>query len=111
MTRRGSREGSTLEERPSKELQRIRTQAQRSQPAAPLSAIDGERMDGPEEGRKRAHEMAGDAIDGVSDVSASLEDQANRKRRLLEGPDEFQIVRVDRARTKPRSRSSSAKPS
>jgi hypothetical protein len=43
-----------------------------------------------EERRKRAHEMAGDAIDGLSDVSANLEDQASRKRSLLEGPDEFQ---------------------
>jgi len=59
-------------------------------------------MDGLEERRKRAHEMAGAAIDGVSDVSASLEDQASRKHNLLEGPDEFQIVRVDRAKTKPR---------
>ena len=70
MTRRGYREGSTLEERLSNEFQRIRTQAQRSQPAAP-SAIDEESADGPEERRKRAHEMAGHAIDGVSDVTAS----------------------------------------
>ena len=100
MTRRGYREGSTLEERLSNEFERIRTQARRSQPAAPPS--DEELMDGLEERRQRAHEMAGDAIDGASDGSASLEDQASRKRSLLEGPDEFQIVRLDRAKTKPR---------
>lgn len=102
MTRRGYREGSTLEERLSNEFQRIRTQAQRWQPAVAPSAIDEEPIGGLEERRKRAHEMAGDAIDDVSDASASLEDQASRKRSLLEGPDEFQIVRVDRAKTKPR---------
>ena len=102
MTRRGYREGSTLEERLSNEFQRIRAQAQRSQPAAAPSAIDEEPIDGLEERRKRAHEMAGDAIDGVSDVSASLEDPASRKRSLPEGPDEFQIARFDRAKTKPR---------
>lgn len=100
MTRRGYREGSTLEERLSNEFQRIRTQAPRWQPT--VAPIDEEPIDGLEERRKRAHEMAGDAIDGVSDVSASSEDQASRKRSLLEGPDEFQIVRVDRAKTKPR---------
>jgi hypothetical protein len=102
MTRRGYRGGSTLEERLSNEFQRIRTQARGRQPVAPPPVINEEPTDGLEERRKRMHEMAGDAIDGVSDVSASLEDQASRKRSLLEGPDEFQIVRVDRAKTNPR---------
>jgi hypothetical protein len=102
MTRRGYRGGSTLEERLSNEFQRIRTQAHGRQPVAPPPVINEEPMDGLDERRKRMHEMAGDAIDGVSDVSASLEDQASRKRSLLEGPDEFQIVRVDRAKTNPR---------
>jgi hypothetical protein len=67
-----------------------------------LPAIDGNPMNDLEERRKRVHEMAGDAIDGISDVSAGLEDHASRKRSLLEGPDEFQIIRMDRARAKPR---------
>jgi hypothetical protein len=95
MPQRGYGEDSTQGERPSSE------QAQEQQPAASSSSINEEPTDNLEKRRKRAHEMAGDAIDGVSDVSASLGDQASRKRRLLEGPDEFQIIRVDRAKAKP----------
>ena len=43
----------------------------------------------------RANEMAAKAIDGLIDPAASTEEAANRKRRLLKGPEEFREVRVD----------------
>jgi Arc/MetJ-type ribon-helix-helix transcriptional regulator len=46
--------------------------------------------------KKRAHEMAGTAIDDMMDTATSPDDQASRKRRLLKGPEEFRNVRVDR---------------
>ena len=49
------------------------------------------------EGQKlRAREMAGNTIDRMTDSEASPEDQADRKRRLLKGPEEFREARVDR---------------
>lgn len=46
--------------------------------------------------RSRASEMAGNELDLMADKSASVEDQATRKKRLLKGPTEFQEVRKDR---------------
>jgi hypothetical protein len=43
----------------------------------------------------RANEMAAKTIDGLIDPAASTEEVANRKRRLLKGPEEFREVRVD----------------
>ena len=43
----------------------------------------------------RANEMAAKAIDGLIDPAASTEEAANRKRRLLKGPEEFREARVD----------------
>jgi hypothetical protein len=40
--------------------------------------------------KKRAHEMAGTAIDNMMDTATSPDD------RLLKGPEEFRNVRVDR---------------
>ena len=57
MTRRGYREGSTLEERLSNEFQRIRTQTKRSQPAAPPSAVDEEPVEGLELANEKAAEV------------------------------------------------------
>jgi hypothetical protein len=48
----------------------------------------------------RAREIAGKAIDKMTDTTASSEDQATRKKRLLRGPEEFQTVRVDQAKRK-----------
>jgi hypothetical protein len=49
------------------------------------------------EGQKlRAREMAGKAIDKMTDTTAAPDDQAARKKRLLKGPEEFREVRVDR---------------
>jgi hypothetical protein len=47
--------------------------------------------------RERAREMAGNAIDEMSDDTASADEQASRKRRLVKGPEEFQRVRRDRS--------------
>jgi hypothetical protein len=44
--------------------------------------------------------MASDQLDQLVDQSASTEQQANRKRRLLKRPEEFQSVRVDRVKQK-----------
>lgn len=49
-----------------------------------------------DEQKQRAREMAGKAIDKMSDDSAQAEDQASRKRRLLKGPEEFRELRIDR---------------
>ena len=48
--------------------------------------------------KERARELAGDAIDEMSDTTASVSDQDNRRRRLIGGPEEFQRVRRDRDR-------------
>ena len=44
---------------------------------------------------RKAAEMAGDIIDQHADLSASSEEQASRKRRLLRGPKEFRELRRD----------------
>jgi metal-responsive CopG/Arc/MetJ family transcriptional regulator len=44
--------------------------------------------------------MASDQLDQLVDQSASAEQQATRKGRLLKGPEEFQSVRVDRSISK-----------
>jgi hypothetical protein len=50
----------------------------------------------PNEGQKlRAREMAAKTIDRMADSKVSAEDQADRKRRLLKGPEEFRDTRVD----------------
>jgi hypothetical protein len=43
----------------------------------------------------RAKEMAAKTIDSLNDPAASTEEVANRKRRLLKGPEEFREARVD----------------
>jgi Ribbon-helix-helix protein, copG family len=48
----------------------------------------------------RAREMAGVAIDRMTDIAAPADDQAGRKRRLLKGPEEFRDTRVDRPKRK-----------
>jgi hypothetical protein len=44
---------------------------------------------------RKAAEMAGDIIDQHADLSASSEEQASRKQRLLKGPKEFRDIRRD----------------
>ena len=44
----------------------------------------------------KANAMAGKQFDELVDASASADQQATRKGRLLRGPEEFQSVRIDR---------------
>jgi hypothetical protein len=44
----------------------------------------------------RAKELAGHAIEQMSDSTAHPEERASRGRRLTKGPEEFREVRVDR---------------
>ena len=48
--------------------------------------------------RRRARKMAGEVIDNMVDASATADDQAARKKRLLNGPEEFSHVRLDGAK-------------
>jgi hypothetical protein len=52
--------------------------------------------------RNRAREMASSAIDSMTDTTAHPNEQDNRKRRLLKGPEEFRDVRMDRSTPKPK---------
>ena len=60
----------------------------RSKSAGPISAKSAE----------RARQLAAKTIDGLVDAAAPVEETANRKRRLLKGPEEFREVRVDSGR-------------
>ncbi len=51
--------------------------------------------------KARAKELAGSAIDRLTDVAASPDDKATRKTRLIKGPEEFREARVDRAKKRP----------
>jgi ribosomal protein S11 len=53
-----------------------------------------------QEPKQRARDMAGNTIDRMTDTTASPDDQASRKRRLLKGPEEFRNVRIDRPNRK-----------
>ncbi|WP_420965442.1 hypothetical protein [Bradyrhizobium sp. B120] len=66
----------------------------------PTKPLLGEREDqqGREDPKQRARELASKAIDKVTDPTASPDDQASRKRKLIKGPEEFQKVRRDRNR-------------
>jgi len=44
---------------------------------------------------ERAKQLASRAIDGLVDPTAPAEEAANRKRRLLKGPEEFREMRHD----------------
>ena len=48
----------------------------------------------------KASEMAGEAIDRLGDPLATDEERQLRKRRLIEGPQEFRAIRSNRAKTK-----------
>jgi hypothetical protein len=53
----------------------------------------------PESSRKAA-ELAGRAIDSLGDQTATDEERAHRKRRLIKGPREFRDVRGDQPKKK-----------
>ena len=46
--------------------------------------------------KKSANELAGIRIDRLEDASATRAEKARRKKRLLEGPEEFRKIRSDR---------------
>jgi hypothetical protein len=50
--------------------------------------------------RRRAAEMAAREIDRLGDQTATSEERAKRKRRLIKGPREFRDVRGDLPKTK-----------
>jgi len=60
----------------------------RSKCAGPTSAKSAE----------RAKQLAAETIDGLVDPAAPTDETANRKRRLLKGPEEFREVRIDSAK-------------
>ena len=45
---------------------------------------------------RRARKLAGDTIDRVGDATTTADTRASRKRDLLDGPEEFGRVRIDR---------------
>lgn len=51
--------------------------------------------------RDRAATLAGRQIDQMGDTSATHQENADRKRRLTEGPSVFREVRRDRSKKKP----------
>jgi hypothetical protein len=48
----------------------------------------------------KAKKLAGEAIDEMADPEASTAEKASRKRSLINGPEEFREMRVDRAKKK-----------
>jgi hypothetical protein len=54
----------------------------------------------PVERAARAKELAAKAIDSLTVGARNNDEKANRKRRLIKGPEEFQEVRVDRPKAK-----------
>ena len=50
----------------------------------------------------KASEMAGEEVDRLGDPLATDEERQIRKRRLIEGPQEFRDIRSDRAKIEPR---------
>lgn len=50
--------------------------------------------------QRKAAEMAGREIDRLGDQSATHDERAQRKRRLIKGPREFRHVRGDLPKTK-----------
>ena len=57
------------------------------------------------EGRTQSAGMAGRTIDALADQSATAEDQAKRKRRLLKGPQEFREMREGSSKSRAGRRS------
>ena len=62
----------------------------------------------PDRQKQRARKMAADAIDGMvdgmGDTTTTAEGRAVRKRDLLDGPKEFDRVRIDRSKRNKRVR-------
>lgn len=67
-----------------------------------MALADAGRKPTPKKTAAKARRLAGDAIDRLVDKSAPPAEQAKRKRRLLKGPPEFQDMRADLPKAKPR---------
>ena len=50
--------------------------------------------------RRKAADLAGQAIDSLGDQTATVEERAHRKHRLIKGPREFRDVRGDQPKKK-----------
>jgi hypothetical protein len=50
--------------------------------------------------QRKAADMAGHEVDRLGDPTASVEERASRKRRLVKGPREFRDMREDLPKTK-----------
>jgi hypothetical protein len=50
--------------------------------------------------RAKAKKFAAEQIDRMGNSTATVEEQASRKQRLLKGPEEFREARVDRPKAK-----------
>lgn len=59
-------------------------------------ALSGDNVQSGDRQKRRAREMAGETIDDMGDATTTANDRATRKRDLLNGPEEFDRVRVDR---------------
>jgi hypothetical protein len=57
----------------------------------------------PDRQKQRARKMAADAIDDMGDTTTTAEGRASRKRDLLDGPREFDRVRIDRSKRSKRA--------
>jgi hypothetical protein len=99
MNQRPYREAQSLQERLSDEFHRRCSQA--SDEPCNHGITDMARKDATDipaaDRQPRARDLAAAATNAISDNSARL-DQADCRHRLLEGPNEFRPVRVDRAK-------------
>ena len=64
----------------------------------PIKAESGGRPPSNKKASVKAAEMAGNEIDRLGDRSATDEQRASRKRRLLKGPKEFRNIRDENVR-------------
>jgi hypothetical protein len=66
--------------------------------------LDSAKTGGPVSAKRavEAKHLASEALDQMADKSATADEQASRKRKLIGGPEEFQAVRIDRAKAKPK---------
>jgi hypothetical protein len=65
--------------------------------ALPTASLSGPAKSG---SRRKAAELAGQAIDSLGDQTTTDEERARRKRRLIKGPREFREVRGDQPKAK-----------
>lgn len=76
--------------------------SEKPKPAGKRSAVDAAKMITAAglETSKRSSQMAGEAIDRLGDASATVDERARRKRRLIKGPSEFREMRAQKPKAK-----------